>query len=215
MEKWNELQDHLTANELLEMRDRLDDELQYLLTAQQTLHETSEGGPEENVMRRIVALKQQLMKQSTVRSYSELQLKRIEMRKLMCSKLFSEEDSESAVKNSLEKLELAQQVLRIEEETKELAEELHNQELENFKLKTENLEFLEKLKVSKEKAALPSEVTLNREYRRLKNELQIKCQSITIYQNLFQRLIFGLGLNLEEEKDLEDLLEKCNESHKF
>ncbi|GFR60832.1 hypothetical protein ElyMa_001832800 [Elysia marginata] len=215
MEKSNGLHETLSAHEVLDMKNRLDDDFQRLLDARQTLNQTSESGTAEDVKKRIAALKSELVKKSTARSWCELRLKRIEMGRILCNQLFLEEDNDSAVKNNLEKLDLAQQALRIEEETKELEEKFHKQELANCELNTENMELLGKLKESKEKAALPKEVTQKEEYKRLKNELDVRCQSITICQNIIQRLIFGLGVNLEEDEEVENLFKKCCEPLRF
>ncbi|RUS92070.1 hypothetical protein EGW08_000094 [Elysia chlorotica] len=215
MEKLNGMSEKLTTSELLEMKTRLDDDLHHLLDAQETLNQRSDGGSAEDLAKRVASLRRQLVKESTARSWCELRLKRIEMGQLLCNKLFLEEDNASAVKNNLEKLDMAQQALRIDKETRDLEEKLHDQELNNFRLKTENMELLEKLKECQKQVTLPAEVIRTNEYKSLKTELDVQCKSITICQNVIQRLIYGLGINLDEDKELEELIEKCSETPTF
>ncbi|GFN76454.1 Zinc transporter zip3 [Plakobranchus ocellatus] len=160
---------------------------------------------------RVKSLMSQLVEESTSRSWSELRLKRIEMGKLLCNKLFMEQENIQTVNNTLEKLDLAQQVMRIGKETSDLQKKLDEKNALNFKLKNENGELLGKLKESREKSVLSPEVTRNRDYKRLKNELDIHSQSIIIYKNIIQRLVVGLGIHLDEDEELQELVEKCGE----
>ncbi|KAH9519586.1 hypothetical protein Btru_003079 [Bulinus truncatus] len=202
-----------TGEEWLEMKNKLEDELHRLLVARSSVNQESSAGNFDDILCRIKDLKETLLEASIKNSRNELVLKRIQIGKTLCEKIFDSEDKSNLfLERSLKQLELAIQLLRIHKETKECQEKLEAVKLANIKLYKENLELMTKLKTNNErKQKLSVDVEENEDYKSLNKQLEMKSMSIEIYRNIIKLLIVGLGQDWSQDSNLTDLLLQCGE----
>ncbi|XP_059163783.1 uncharacterized protein LOC131946828 [Physella acuta] len=208
--------DDLSAEDLLEMKNKLEDELRQLQIAHSTVQQQSSTSDIEELYKRVTDLQEELLEESNVCSRNELFLKRIQLGEAQCEELFNEHRNVNGtnqfVTRSLQELELATQLMRIHRETCQYQEKLDAQKLENLKLKKENLELMQKLKSSKAKAQLlSSTVAQNPDYKKLKSKIEVKSNSLEICKNILRLLVMGAEIDWKQDPELCQNLFECGE----
>ncbi|CAG5121244.1 unnamed protein product, partial [Candidula unifasciata] len=79
-------------------------------------------------------------------------------------------------------------------------------------LKKDNMEMMQKLQMNKEKAqAISAEVARNKDYKRLKSELEGQCSTLDIHRNLIQMLILGMGQEWRQNPRYKQVMLECGE----
>lgn len=213
--KSREEEEDVANADLLDMKNRLDCELQTLQIANSAARQDSSPGDIEELQQRIQDLQDQLLEESHTRSINELLIKRIQMGYTLSSAMFSSTGSEQEnlyIKRSLEELSLVSQINKVHKETAELQKKLDGQKLENLRLKKDNMEMMSKLQLNKEKTqAISAEVSRNKDYKRLKGELEGQCSSLDIHRNLIQMLVIGMGQDWNQDPRFKQLMLECGE----
>ncbi|KAK6998653.1 Zinc transporter zip3 [Biomphalaria glabrata] len=202
-----------SAQDWLEMKNKLENELQRLLVARTAVIQESSSQNFDELVSKVMDLKEAMLETSAKKSRNELVLKRLQLGKVLCDEIFNNDDSSNPyLQNSLKQLDLAVQILRIHKETKEYEEKLQAVKMTNVKLNKENLEMMTKLtNWNEKKQKLSFEAEGNEDYKRLKQQIEMKCQSIEVCRNIIKILIVGLGLDWSESPELTDLLLQCGE----
>ncbi|CAG5121245.1 unnamed protein product, partial [Candidula unifasciata] len=105
--KSREEADDLADADLLDMKNRLDHELQTLQIAHSTARQDSSSGDLEELQQRVQDLQDQLLEESNARSIKELLVKRIQMGNILTSGMFDR------LGNDLEELSLVSQINKV------------------------------------------------------------------------------------------------------
>ncbi|BFZ07592.1 hypothetical protein BsWGS_10631 [Bradybaena similaris] len=207
--------DYLSNADFLDMKNRLDDELKSLLLASTAARQDSSPEDIEELEKRVQDLQDQLLEESTTRSIQELLLKRIQTGKTLTEAMFSSDTMDNDnlfIKRSMEELDLVSQINTVHKETLELQRKLDSQKLDNLRLKKDNTELMQKLQTNKEQAqAISAEVARNRDYKRLKSELDGQCASLDIHRNLIQMLIIGIGEDWSQNPKFKQVMLDCGQ----
>lgn len=212
-------QDEISNEDLFDMKVRIDDELRQLRVAELASGRGSFSDSEQELVARVDELKSQLLDESNKRSRDSLLVRRSQLGQTLLKALFLNEEragdtgsDADFVALSLKELELVLQVKRILRETSDLEDELEKKKTENMRLKSENCKMMTSLKDDKKtKTKMCHDLAKNADYRKVRDEHEIKVGALKINKSVTQLVLQNCGIDLVQDERYQELLCKCGE----